>query len=480
LNIVMKTNYVFLAAVTAALFGVASVAAQVTIGGGDPPAAGAILDLNSAGGNKGGLVLTSVDIIDLYAIPVGFVGINDVVTANNTDVRKALIGATVFNTYHDYGWGVRVWNGEKWQSVGEPEIFVTPTVAAPTGLTSNYDLKFSAYNLGADVATLRRLYPELSPAKQQIKYLASCTVDEAVNVFGDLYQWGRARDDHEKRSSSTHTGPVADAYVDANGQPNNTSYGKGKFILNSNTTGTFDWRATPQHNLWGNGEEYSLVAGGSGQDDNNGGVLYNGKYYQNTDWEIPANNPCPSGWRVPTQDEYERLVNYNGNPSTSTGSDLSVAATGTATETRDAAAASADDNELYWIPISGGQVSATWTENTAGQLGGYALYTSAEWHKAIGSGGYFNPTGTGAVYTNKPLYAADAPEPLLFFPAAGRRSRSDGKLSYVGSRVYYWSSTVSSTKNDHAFETRLKSDEVSANVLSARALGMSIRCVKSE
>ncbi|PAM92770.1 hypothetical protein B4N84_21810 [Flavobacterium sp. IR1] len=73
--------------------------------------------------------------------------------------------------------------------------------------------------------------------------------------YGDLYQWGRATDGHEKRTSlTTTTLSSTDTPVD------------GKFIL----SGT-NWRSSANHNLW---------QGGTG-----------------------TNNPCPAGFRLPTSQE---------------------------------------------------------------------------------------------------------------------------------------------------------------------------------
>ncbi len=88
---------------------------------------------------------------------------------------------------------------------------------------------------------------------------SSSTDDEA---YGNLYQWGRATDGHEDRygslSNGTHTLSISD------------SPGHGKFILTPDSI--YDWRNPQNDNLWQ-------------------GV--NG-----------TNNPCPSGYRLPTQAEW--------------------------------------------------------------------------------------------------------------------------------------------------------------------------------
>jgi len=83
-------------------------------------------------------------------------------------------------------------------------------------------------------------------------------------AYGDLYQWGRLTDGHEKRTSNT-TNTLSSSDVP----------GHGDFIPNPNYP--FDWRSPQNNNLWQ-------------------GV--NG-----------INNPCPNGYRLPTEAELnaERL-----------------------------------------------------------------------------------------------------------------------------------------------------------------------------
>jgi len=89
--------------------------------------------------------------------------------------------------------------------------------------------------------------------------VATSSTDAAS--YGHLYQWGRAADGHQIRTSPTT------ATLSAIDQP-----AHGNFIING-----FDWRSPQNVNLWQ-------------------GV--NG-----------VNNPCPSGYRLPTETEFnaERL-----------------------------------------------------------------------------------------------------------------------------------------------------------------------------
>lgn len=79
-------------------------------------------------------------------------------------------------------------------------------------------------------------------------------------AFGDLYQWGRGRDGHQCRDSRTRSGSIS---LDRPGHD--------RFILE--TTAADDWR-NPQNNLLWQG--------------------LNG-----------INNPCPTGFRIPTKPEFQ-------------------------------------------------------------------------------------------------------------------------------------------------------------------------------
>jgi uncharacterized protein (TIGR02145 family) len=79
-------------------------------------------------------------------------------------------------------------------------------------------------------------------------------------AYGDLYQWGRGADGHQIRTSATTT------TLSSSDQP-----GNGNFIIGSSDP--YDWRSPQNTNLWQ-------------------GV--NG-----------VNNPCPSGYRLPTATEWD-------------------------------------------------------------------------------------------------------------------------------------------------------------------------------
>jgi uncharacterized protein (TIGR02145 family) len=88
----------------------------------------------------------------------------------------------------------------------------------------------------------------------------AATSSTDANSYGDLYQWGRRSDGHQCRTSATTT------TLSSTDQPAN-----GSFITAPNTP--YDWRSPQNDNLWQ-------------------GV--NG-----------VNNPCPGGYRLPTEAELE-------------------------------------------------------------------------------------------------------------------------------------------------------------------------------
>ena len=106
--------------------------------------------------------------------------------------------------------------------------------------------------------------------------VATSSTDAAS--YGDLYQWGRGADGHQCRTSAiSSTLSTTDAPGNAN------------FITNN--SGNYDWRSTQNNSLWQ-------------------GV--NG-----------VNNPCPSGYRIPTETELNAEI-VSWSPNNSVGAFASV------------------------------------------------------------------------------------------------------------------------------------------------------------
>jgi hypothetical protein len=123
----MKKNYFYLL-VTLVLFACTSLQAQVTIGGLTKPVDGTILDLNSPGGARGGLVLSNIAITDLSEIPANeLLGISSAQGEN-----EYLRGTMVYNTgTANVPAGIYVWNGYCWTPDGNcTPIFTTPSIRA--------------------------------------------------------------------------------------------------------------------------------------------------------------------------------------------------------------------------------------------------------------------------------------------------------------------------------------------------------------
>jgi len=240
-------------------------------------------------------------------------------------------------------------------------------------------LTFMCYNLGA-ADTVKFM----SPAQQ-------AAYTNPADEYGDLYQWGRKADGHQLRTAQAYptnntayeNGIVSGSNLDGNGQVASTSAAYGKFIKGFDNN-AIDWRSPQVDTLWYN----------------------NGKK--------TVNDPCPTGWRVITEAEWQSIL--NGDPtqfSVSGGSYNSVSG-----------------NRWQWVFSS-----------TPGYL--------------------VTPSGSSS--------------PTLFLPAAGIRNGGSSEFQNINSLGQYWSS---STGGIFAYLLTFNSvGNVYPRDNSFRASGYSVRCV---
>ena len=111
------------------------------------------------------------------------------------------------------------------------------------------------------------------------------TAFDDSSAYGDYYQWGRLVDGHQATTSN------ATSTLSSTDDP-----GHGDFITID--SGLYDWRSPQNDDLW-----------------------------QGVDG---TNNPCPTGWRIPTQPEWAAVVTAEGitNYNTAFSSSLKLTAAG--------------------------------------------------------------------------------------------------------------------------------------------------------
>ncbi len=159
--------------------------------------------------------------------------------AQRNNINTPATGLMVYCTNCGSDGELQVYNGSAWTNLvgGAAAAVPIPTVIGANGVV------WMDRNLGASQVA---------------------TVSNDAASYGDLYQWGRAADGHQLRTSPTTT------TLSSSDQPGNVG-----FIIAPSSP--FDWRSPQNTDLWQ-------------------GV--NG-----------VNNPCPSGYRLPTDTEWndERL-----------------------------------------------------------------------------------------------------------------------------------------------------------------------------
>jgi uncharacterized protein (TIGR02145 family) len=154
---------------------------------------------------------------------------------------------------------MQYWNGTAWVTVA-PTLNEGATLQMIGGVPTWTGGTFTPPNVTNPITG--KIWMDRNLGASQV---ATSSTDAAS--YGDLYQWGRAADGHQIRTSGT-TGTLATS----------DTPGHGNFIIPGGSP--YDWRNPKNDNLW---------QGVSG-----------------------TNNPCPSGYRLPTEAEWVDELNSWG------------------------------------------------------------------------------------------------------------------------------------------------------------------------
>ena len=178
-------------------------------------------------------------------------------------------------------------------------------------------LAFMCHNLGADQS--------LDPST----HVVGSNPDGSQGTLGALYQWGRKTDGHQLRNSVSTDILATDAYNAGN-----------QFIYRY-----FNWiSGSDNPTLWGDGT-------------------------QNATMERGPNDPCPTGWKVPTQQQWSSI--FGGADAGETSSSLAQNNTW------------AFKNSVYWV---GNELFLP--------MGGWREYNNASLNGIQGSAHYWSSTTT--------------------------------------------------------------------------------------
>ena len=210
-------------------------------------------------------------------------------TTNRKAITNPAIGLMIFNTSTNC---MEWWNGNWWFNACKDfgDQYEEGIIFSENGPTAVVDV----YNPTTGKTWMDRNLGATKVAE---------SIDD-VDAYGDLYQWGRIADGHQSRSSETAT------TLSETDKPGHSNFIKTNAVPN-------DWRSTSNNNLW------QGVAG--------------------------TNNPCPSGYRIPTEAEFnaERQSWTTNNTAGAIASPLKLPAAGRR-KFNDATIENAGQDALYW------------------------------------------------------------------------------------------------------------------------------------
>lgn len=333
-------------------------------------------------------------------------------------------------------------------SLGVEEKSDMAEVAVGCGAKDNDDewLSFMCFNLGTS-SSYFSINQQTSATFAAATYRYNNVTGERLgtvvpatdnNIWGNLYQWGRIGDGHEKRSSTVSSVAVVDANIvdgyvcsetDVAPRPwkqiGSDKPGYGNFIINTNYADNwaFDTPATQPSGNIGPPPAFSDLLWRTGRflsNDPCAHIKEDGTSFQ-TFWPTSAGSCADAGtaWRTPTQGEWASI--YRG---------------GTTSGSFDSAIA----NTWEWT----GGVKADYSDNVAAR--GYKIKPD-------------NETVT------------------LFLPTSGYRNYKTGK--FHSDATHYWSTSI---MNSLAYSMSFRNNEnnkfINPAAISYRANGYALRCIK--
>jgi len=296
-------------------------------------------------------------------------------------------------------------------------------------------------NYGIDANGVRYLTIQKAGSANGIK-IALLNLGQSQNVdgsynndagdLGDFYQWGRVSDGHQRivwSKDNTHVNQIAPYGGDTTttsdtitrnllGTPNytttTTAWGWDQIPNIGSDAGYYGKFIKTSSGEWGDGSANSSARWGNGSN-------LAARPASEITWSYPENNPCPSGWRIPSR--WNIMDIYNGDSST-----------------------------LPPPPISNASYSGS---------------TINAWYWRYANN---NATG-GAIIKN-----VAAPNEKVFLIEAGMRNLSTGALG-TANTAYYWSSTTYSNASN-AYYLGFDSNVINMNTsYYDRARGMFVRCI---
>lgn len=179
-------------------------------------------------------------------------------TSDRDAIPSPAEGLTIFNITSGC---LEFYNGALWVSACDGALQPGPLTDCAPGFIAPY--------ITADQT---QIVDVTSPQTNRIwmdRNLGAITKARAIDdcyAYGNLHQWGRGNDGHESRTSSGIPGPVTTSYV-------------GDAFVSYTSTSTFDWLTPQDDSRWNSGTEAVPV-------------------------KVVNNDPCPTGYRVPTNTEF--------------------------------------------------------------------------------------------------------------------------------------------------------------------------------